>query len=346
MRDKPEIVKLLREEESSGKLNKVIRRIKNEEEPVSKNLANNYNLNSKQTLQLLINLIDDPVVIVDKKGNFLEVSNRVEDLTGVKREQLLGTNFMKAKFITAKSKTILISKLAKRMLGDKLEKYEIEAINKDGDKVILAVNGVKIHYNEKPADLVIFHDISIQKKTEEALKISENKWQHLVENIPDIIMTVNRSGKILSINRVVEGLDATQVIGKNLREYESSDYHQIREKAMEKVLQTGKPATYEMLGYGSDGKCNAWYETRIIPAKYEEQNETLILMSRDITERKVAAQKLQEKLVELEKFQKVSVDRELKMIELKKEINELCKKLGEKLRYDIEEDWVENEVVQ
>ncbi len=340
MRYKPEIVKILIEEESAGKLNK----IKNEEELFNKNSITNSNLDSKKTFQLLINLIDDPVVIVDKKGKFLEVSDGVEELTGVTREQLLGTNFMKAKFITAKSKTILIKNLTKRMLGDKLEKYEIEAINKDGAKSILEVNGIKITYNDKTADLVIMHDISTQKKAEEALRTSENKWRHLVENIPDIIMTIDRDGKILSINRVVEGLDETAVIGTNLREYESSDYCYIRENAMEKVFQKSEPVTYEMLGMGPEGKFDTWYETRIIPTEYEEQNETLILMSRDITEKKVAAQKLQEKLVELEKFQKVSVDRELKMIELKKEINELCVKLGEKPRYDIEEDWVENEL--
>jgi len=37
----------------------------------------------------------------------------------------------------------------------------------------------------------------------------------------------------------------------------------------------------------------------------------------------------------LEKFQEITVDKELKMIELKKEINDLCEKYGEKMRYEI-----------
>ena len=58
--------------------------------------------------------------------------------------------------------------------------------------------------------------------------------------------------------------------------------------------------------------------------------------ARDITaqrkaEAQVAEQRAREleRLAELEKFQKLTVGRELKMIELKKEIEELKKRLGE-----------------
>ncbi len=182
MKNKSDIVKILRGEEAKGKLKAPILKSGKTSKSTSyneitkKDTILKYSIDAKRTLQTLVNLISDPVVIVDKKGTFLEISDGVEELTGVKREQLLGTNFMKAKFITAKSKAILIKNLARRMLGDKLEKYEVEAINKDGEKLILEVSGIKINYNDKPADLVIMHDISIQKKTEEALKASENKW--------------------------------------------------------------------------------------------------------------------------------------------------------------------------
>jgi len=44
-----------------------------------------------------------------------------------------------------------------------------------------------------------------------------------------------------------------------------------------------------------------------------------------------------EKIDGLETFHDFAADREFKMVELKKEINELCEKLGEKPRYDVEE---------
>ena len=46
-------------------------------------------------------------------------------------------------------------------------------------------------------------------------------------------------------------------------------------------------------------------------------------MVHDVTEQKKAEKNLKEKIEELERYKKVTVDRELKMIELKKKIEEL-----------------------
>jgi PAS domain-containing protein len=55
----------------------------------------------------------------------------------------------------------------------------------------------------------------------------------------------------------------------------------------------------------------------------------------DITERKQAEEAIKEKANELERFNKLMIGRELKMVELKKEINELLKRLGEKEKYKV-----------
>jgi len=54
---------------------------------------------------------------------------------------------------------------------------------------------------------------------------------------------------------------------------------------------------------------------------------------------------IEEKLKELEKFYKIAIDRELRMIELKREINELCRKYGEKPRYKSTEEEIASEGV-
>jgi butyrate kinase len=54
---------------------------------------------------------------------------------------------------------------------------------------------------------------------------------------------------------------------------------------------------------------------------------------RDITESKIAEQLLRQKIEELEKYKSVTVNREVKMVDLKNEINELCKQLNQKPKY-------------
>ena len=48
-----------------------------------------------------------------------------------------------------------------------------------------------------------------------------------------------------------------------------------------------------------------------------------------------AKRRMQESMTELERFNRLAVDREKRMIELKREVNQLCELLGEKPRYDI-----------
>ena len=56
-------------------------------------------------------------------------------------------------------------------------------------------------------------------------------------------------------------------------------------------------------------------------------------IERDVIELKQAEKKLEGKMESLEKFANVTVDRELRMVEMKKEVDELLKKVGEKPRY-------------
>ena len=60
----------------------------------------------------------------------------------------------------------------------------------------------------------------------------------------------------------------------------------------------------------------------------------------DITERYLAEEEIKRRAEELERFNRAMVDRELRLIELKKQVNELCARLGEPRQYELsfEED--------
>jgi len=125
---------------------------------------------SRSHFQMLFNVMVDPVVIVDEKGEILEITNTVQEITGFKKEELLGKNFMRTNIVTARSKAILIKNLVKRMMGMKIAPYEVEILTKDGKKIPIEVNAVKIDYMRKPADMVVFRDLTERKKVEKRIK--------------------------------------------------------------------------------------------------------------------------------------------------------------------------------
>jgi hypothetical protein len=68
-------------------------------------------------------------------------------------------------------------------------------------------------------------------------------------------------------------------------------------------------------------------------------------ITQDITKRKIAEELIKQQVEELliinedmEKFNNAAVGRELRMIELKKEINELCRQTGQPPRYPLDFD--------
>jgi hypothetical protein len=63
-----------------------------------------------------------------------------------------------------------------------------------------------------------------------------------------------------------------------------------------------------------------------------------VKIMRDLTESKRTQENLREHMEELTRFNAVAVDRESRMIELKKEVNELCARLQEPARYVIAKD--------
>jgi hypothetical protein len=59
-------------------------------------------------------------------------------------------------------------------------------------------------------------------------------------------------------------------------------------------------------------------------------------MVHDITEERLTESALRSRNEELTRFNRVATDRELRMIELKREVNEFCRKGGEPPRYPLD----------
>lgn len=77
------------------------------------------------------------------------------------------------------------------------------------------------------------------------------------------------------------------------------------------------------------------FETTKFPIQIRPGLTYLAGFTINITEKKRSEEALNQKIEELERFNDLTVDRELKMIELKKEVNQLLNRLGDKEKYKI-----------
>lgn len=262
---------------------------------------------AEDNFKSLVNLIADPVVIVDHKGHFLEINDRIAEMTGFSREDLLGKNFLKTDIVTKKSKAILMKNLGTRMLGINVKPYEIEVKTKSGESIHLEVNANRIEYENKTADLVLFRDITERKKMEKklekyaehleervkertkTLKESKEKLRSIFNSSPDAIAVYDLKRNLSECNQAM--LDflgiptKDELIGKDgLFFVAKKDLKKIR-KTMNNILKVGSISNLEFTALNEDG-----YE---FPAEFSASaikdpsgNPTgFVFIIKDITER-------------------------------------------------------------
>jgi PAS domain S-box-containing protein len=125
---------------------------------------------------------------------------------------------------------------------------------------------------------------------EEALRESEERWRSLVTNAPDIILTINEEGRILSINRTVTGYRQEDVIGRRAHDFVLPETVPQMEAALRKAFQEGLSSSYETQSGGPNGS-KAWYITRVGPVKVGGKVTCATFIATDITERWKAEQR-------------------------------------------------------
>lgn len=160
------------------------------------------------------------------------------------------------------------------------------------------------------------------------LKIMPIAREQFFENVNDAVFIIGYQDKIVDLNKKAQQFakensfysQISDIVGKGVDEI-FSDMKNYKEIFSNNNSYDGE----NLLTNGENPKC---YDAQII-SLYDEGNiyGGKMIILRDITERKNSENKLKEKIDELERWKKVIVDRELKMVELKNEIKELEAKL-------------------
>jgi PAS domain S-box-containing protein len=226
-----------------------------------------------------------------------------------------------------------VDRLLRDALEDGLAEGEFERVRKDGTRfwanlVITRRDdraGIPIGY------LLMSNDISARKQAEEQAHTSSLYARSLIEASLDPLVTISLDGKITDVNAAtvkITGVAREQLVGTDF-----SDYFTEPAKARQgyqQVFANGAVIDYPLtIRHRNESLIEVTYNATV----YKDPRGAVLgvfASARDITaqrraEREIAEQRAREldRLAELERFQKLTVGRELKMIELKKEVREL-----------------------
>ena len=217
---------------------------------------------------------------------------------------------------------------------DLREAHEFRVMAKDGRELWVSAVGTKILHQGRLAGLVSFTDITERKRAEEALQESEEKWRSLANNAPNIVMVVNRDGKIEFINRAVPPITTEAVVGKSIYDYTEPEYQYVVKEILEHVFQAGGTGSYEARWVGHGGDIS-WYETQVGPIKHNGWVDAVMLIMSDITERKNAEKRLKSSFINLaETVSRAIESRDPYTAGHQRRVAELAQLVGERMGLD------------
>ncbi|TFG05523.1 MAG: PAS domain S-box protein, partial [Promethearchaeota archaeon] len=151
------------------------------------------------------------------------VNERMANMYGYSVEEILSWKALEfLKLFSPEEYDFLLkqARIKQQNLDNAIQRYQIRAINKSGEKFWVDNFSKTINYDGKPADLVTQIDITQKIKAEQKLKNSEKKYRHLFENSSYGIILFDLQGNVIDCNKIIEKIFIThnkeEFIGKNI----------------------------------------------------------------------------------------------------------------------------------
>lgn len=174
---------------------------------------------------------------------------------------------------------------------------------------------------------------------ERRLRASEATFRCLSENSPDCVALHDLQLRHLYVNPAIArivGRPQADFVGKTVFEMGMPPGHA---EALDRMLRQALDTHHENLAdftyLTPEGP--RFYLWRCVPITGEQGIvQSMLALATDITAHKRAEDALRASNAELARFNRLMVDRELRMIELKEEINRLCAAAGQPQRYPLD----------
>ena len=264
----------------------------------------------------------DPLVTINPEGKITDVNEATIKATGVERQGLIGTDFSNYFTEPEKAREGYQQVFSVGSVTD----YPLTMRHREG-RLIDVLYNASVYKDAGGEVLGVFaaaRDVTAQKQASQYAR-------SLIEASLDPLVTISPDGKITDVNEAtirVTGVEKDRLIGTDF-----SDYFTEPEKAREgyqQVFSQGFVTDYPLTIRHRNGRHTGVLYNASVYKDVLGNVLGVFAAARDVTAQKraeaeVAEQRSKEleRLAELERFQKLTVGRELKMIELKKELAEL-----------------------
>jgi PAS domain S-box-containing protein len=276
--------------------------------------------------QSLIENAPDPVFVSDLEGKILQANEAVSELLGFRKDEVVEQSL--SRFISAEETQEFTAALREVVERGVTRNARLNPRSATGEVIPTSMNASAL----RDADGNVIGAIGVLRDMRELDK-ARAYAESLIKNAPDPVFVSDLEGKILEANDAVSellGFRRDEVVEQSLSRFISEEETREFTAALREVVERGvtrnavlhpRSASGEVIPTSLNAAALRDADGNVIGAigvlrdmrAYEE-------VVRDLEQSKT---ELQEKILDLEKFEEVVVGRELKMIALEKELEGL-----------------------
>ncbi|MBC8400255.1 MAG: PAS domain S-box protein [Candidatus Marinimicrobia bacterium] len=265
---------------------------------------------AKEFSEQLIDTASTIILTLDDKANITLFNKFAGELTGYKREEVLGKNWF-GTFIPDRDR-VVIPQVFKDVLEEMPSSsyHENPIMCKDGSERLIAWNNTVLKDDNAKifGVLSMGYDITERKRVEEKLQKSEERYRLLFDYAPDAYFISDLKGKTIDVNVALEnllGIDKTKIVGKNFINLGLLHKAHLPNaiKLLDKSAKGQKTEPEEFTFFNKDGsKIEAGVKMHRV--KIGDKSHLLGIV-RDITKRKKAEEEREKAFLEAQRANKV-----------------------------------------
>ncbi len=245
------------------------------------------------------------IVISDPEdGRLLEANNEFLARRQMRREDLATANIRDFSTVTEEQMAQIVRTL---MESGTIKNRETMVKRTDGSTGYVIFSAVLLDILGRKQIVTTTVDVTERKRAEEALRASEDKLRSLFAAIKDLIFVLDKDGRYLEIAPTDTGYlyrPTNELVGRTLKEVFPAEKAKLFVQAIEKALSQQRRV---ILDYDLTIEARPiWFSASISPLSAER----VIVVARDVTERKRAEaerEKLQGQLLQSQKLEAVGI---------------------------------------
>lgn len=280
---------------------------------------------------------NDAITIQDFEGRISAWNRGAVRMYGYSEAEALAMNVAR---ITAPDKLAEQQAFIRRLIsGEDVSSFETRRVTRDGRvlDVWMTVTPLMDDDGRPTGFASTERDITVRRRAELEVQANGEEMRALVESSSDMVWAVDVGGQYTFVSpkvRDILGYAPEEVVGRTPFDFMEEAEGKRMHAAYTRIVAERKPfSALENINHHRDGHAVV-LETSGVPV-YGLNGEFRGYrgMDRDITERKRAEEAMREHVRELQRWHDVTLGREGRVIELKKEVNALLAQAGQPPRY-------------